>query len=77
MWFSRQREFRADAGGAKLSGRNNMIGALERLQSYHNPTSLPESMAAFGISDKGKSMMRLFMSHPPLEERIAALRNAQ
>ncbi|HEX2584587.1 MAG TPA: protease HtpX [Steroidobacteraceae bacterium] len=77
MWFSRWREFRADAGGAKLSGRANMIGALERLQSYHNPTALPQSMAAFGISDKGKSMMRLFMSHPPLEERIAALRNAQ
>jgi heat shock protein HtpX len=76
MWFSRKREFRADAGGAKLSGRSNMIGALERLQTAHNPTSLPESMAASGISG-GKSMMRLFMSHPPLEERIAALRAAQ
>jgi len=76
MWFSRKREFRADAGGAKLSGRSNMISALERLQTAHNPTSLPESMAASGISG-GKSMMRLFMSHPPLEERIAALRAAQ
>ena len=74
MWFSRQREFRADKGGAKLSGRDNMIHALERLKAPHDET-LPESMAAFGIAG-GKSMMRLFMSHPPLDERIAALRNA-
>lgn len=76
MWFSRRREFRADAGGAQLSGRGNMIGALERLQARHSEVALPENMSAFGISG-GKSMMRLFMSHPPLEERIAALRNAQ
>lgn len=75
MWFSRQREFRADAGGARLSGRDNMIHALERLQIRHDQNTMPESMAAFGIAS-GKSMMRLFMSHPPLEERIAALRNA-
>ena len=75
MWFSRRREFRADAGGAKLSGRANMIAALERLQNRH-AAPLPEKMAAFGISG-GKGISRLFMTHPPLEERIAALRNAQ
>ena len=76
MWFSRKREFRADAGGAKLSGRSNMIIALERLRISHESSALPQSISAFGISG-GKSMMRLFMSHPPLEERIAALRAAQ
>lgn len=76
MWFSRYREFRADAGGAKLSGRENMIAALERLRHQHT-ASLPEKMAAFGIAGGGRSVMRLFMTHPPLEERIAALRNAQ
>ena len=73
MWFSRQREFRADAGGASLAGRNKMIAALERLKINHEQTVLPEKMAAFGISG-GKGMMRLFMTHPPLEERIEALR---
>jgi len=73
MWFSRQREFRADAGGAALAGRNKMIAALERLKMNHEQTALPEKMAAFGISG-GQGMMRLFMTHPPLEERIAALR---
>jgi heat shock protein HtpX len=76
MWFSRYREFRADAGGAKLAGRVNMIAALERLMNRHSEAALPEKMAAFGISG-GKSFSRLFMTHPPLEERIAALRNAQ
>ena len=76
MWFSRQREFRADAGGAKLSGRANMIAALERLMNRHSEAALPEKMAAFGISG-GKGISRLFMTHPPLEERIAALKNAQ
>ena len=76
MWFSRYREFRADAGGAKLSGRSNMIAALERLGQGH-AESLPEKMAAFGIAGGSKGLMRLFMTHPPLEERIAALRNAQ
>jgi heat shock protein HtpX len=76
MWFSRQREFRADAGGAKLAGRNEMIGALERLQQRHTGP-LPDKMAAFGISGGGASgLKRLFMTHPPLEERIAALRNS-
>lgn len=76
MWFSRQREFRADAGGAKLAGRANMIAALERLMNRHSEAALPEKMAAFGISG-GKGISRLFMTHPPLEERIAALKNAQ
>lgn len=74
MWFSRWREFRADAGGAKLEGRDAMIGALERLQQQH-PQPLPDHMAAFGISGTlGQGLKRLFMTHPPLEERIAALR---
>jgi heat shock protein HtpX len=76
MHFSRQREFRADQGGATLAGRQAMIGALERLQQRH-AGPLPEKMAAFGISggQKPGGLKRLFMSHPPLEERIAALRN--
>ena len=73
MWFSRQREFRADAGGARLAGRQHMIGALERLRQRH-PAPLPDKMAAFGIAGGGGAgLKRLFMSHPPLEERIAAL----
>jgi len=74
MWFSRKREFRADMGGASLAGKQNMIGALERLASLH-PAPLPEKMAAFGIAGGGASgLKRLFMTHPPLEERIAALK---
>jgi heat shock protein HtpX len=74
MWFSRQREFRADAGGATLAGRQAMINALERLQQRH-PGPLPDKMAAFGIAGvKAGGLKRLFMTHPPLEERIAALR---
>ncbi len=77
MWFSRQREFRADAGGARLAGRDSMIGALEGLRRLHQPSQLPKSMQAFGISGgRASGFKRLFMSHPPLEERIAALRNA-
>jgi heat shock protein HtpX len=75
MWFSRQREFRADAGGASLAGRNKMIAALERLKMNHEHATLPEKISAFGISGS-KGMTRLFMTHPPLEERIEALRNA-
>jgi heat shock protein HtpX len=76
MWFSRQREFRADAGGARLSGRNNMIAALERLKAAHGPAPMPKQLAAFGISSGTVSgLSRLFMSHPPLDERIAALRH--
>jgi heat shock protein HtpX len=75
MWFSRQREFRADAGGARLAGREKMISALERLASIHDPHPLPDQLAAFGINGGlGDGLKRLFMSHPPLSERIAALR---
>ncbi len=78
MWFSRRREFRADAGGAKLAGRGKMIAALERLKAMHEPAQLPNQLAAFGISGKRDGgFMRLFMSHPPLDERIAALKQAQ
>ncbi len=78
MWFSRHREFRADAGGASLAGRGKMIAALQALQSAHEPQDLPGEFAAFGISGGlGAGMKKLFMSHPPLEERIAALRAAQ
>ena len=72
MWFSRQREFRADAGSAKLAGRDKMIAALERLRQGHEP-QLEGTMMAFGINGK-RSMSELFMSHPPLEKRIEALR---
>jgi heat shock protein HtpX len=74
LWFSRKREFRADEGGAKLSGRANMIAALEKLKSSHEP--LPQQFAAFGIADGrvASGFRRLMMSHPPLDERIAALR---
>jgi len=78
MWFSRRREFRADAGGASLAGRGKMIGALQALQRAHEPHDLPGEFAAFGISGGlGSGMKRLFMSHPPLEERIAALQAAR
>jgi heat shock protein HtpX len=78
MWFSRQREFRADAGGAKLAGRDKMIAALNRLKAMHEPAQLPDQMAAFGISGSpADGFKRLFMSHPPLDERIAALKQAR
>lgn len=77
MWFSRRREFIADQGGADLAGRQNMISALQRLGGLH-PQPLPDRMAAFGIAGGvGDGLKRLFMTHPPLEERIAALRAAQ
>jgi heat shock protein HtpX len=75
LWFSRQREFRADQGGARLAGTDSMIAALERLKAMHdNP--LPAQLEAFGIGSKkvATGLARLFMSHPPLDERIAALR---
>ena len=75
MAFSRWREFRADAGGARLAGRERMIAALQRLQAQHGESTLPKAMQAFGISGEG-GFARLWMSHPPLEERIARLRNA-
>jgi heat shock protein HtpX len=78
MWFSRQREFRADAGAANLAGRHKMIAALQRLQAQHSPSALPKQMAAFGIAGLGAGgLARLFASHPGLDERIAALRNQQ
>ncbi len=73
MWFSRYREFKADAGGAKLAGKDKMIGALRALQRAHEPEELPGQFAAFAIN--GGGVKKLFMSHPPLEERIAALQN--
>ena len=77
-WFSRHREFRADAGGARLAGTNAMVGALEALKRVHTPTALPEKMAAFGINNgQPTGFQRLLMSHPPLDERIAALNNAR
>jgi heat shock protein HtpX len=77
MWFSRYREFRADAGGARLAGKDSMIAALEGLKRAHEPSRLPDSMEAFGISaGPARGLRRLFMSHPPIDERIAALRNA-
>ncbi len=75
-WFSRQREFRADIGGAGLAGRDGMIAALQRLKTVHDAPPLPDSMKAFGISG-GAGLSRLFLSHPPLDERIAALRGAR
>jgi heat shock protein HtpX len=77
MWFSRMREFRADSGGASLAGREKMIAALQRLKQAHEPPQLPDQMQAMGISGaQGWGIKRLFMSHPPLDERIAALRAA-
>lgn len=77
MWFSRHREFRADAGGAALAGKPKMIAALERLALNHGQNTLPKQIAAFGISGGiGHGLRKLLMSHPPLEERIAALRSA-
>ena len=75
FWFSRQREFRADAGAATLAGREKMIAALEKLRQSSRQPHLPDQMSAFGISGTaGGGLKRLFMTHPPLEERIAALK---
>lgn len=77
MWFSRQREFRADAGGAHLAGRQKMIAALERLKGSVNQPHLPDQLAAFGINGGlGSGLKKLFMSHPPLDERIHALKSS-
>ena len=77
MWFSRHREFHADAGGARLAGRGKMISALQALQKRAGHNELPDEMAAFGISGHvGAGLRRLLMSHPPLEERIEALQRA-
>ena len=76
MWFSRQREFRADAAGAELAGRQKMIAALERLKRHQEaPSTMPDALVAFGISTGARQGLRaMFSSHPPLEERIEALR---
>ncbi len=75
FWFSRQREFRADAGGASLAGREKMVSALEKLRSSVAQPHLPDQLTALGISGSvGHGLRRLFMTHPPLEERIAALK---
>ncbi|MNP09368.1 Protease HtpX [compost metagenome] len=79
MWFSRRREFRADEAGAHLAGSGAMIAALQRLRAEQGvPVQMPDSLAAFGINGVLKhGLAGLFMSHPPLEERIEALRNAR
>jgi heat shock protein HtpX len=78
FWFSRQREFRADSGGAQLAGRERMIGALERLRPSYGREALPDQLAAFGISGgTRRGLARLFTTHPPIEERIARLRSAK
>jgi heat shock protein HtpX len=75
MAFSRWREFRADAGSARISGKEKMIAALSRLDAGRGENTLPQAIQAFGIA--GGGMRKLFSSHPPIEERIAALRNAR
>ncbi len=78
MWFSRYREYHADKGGADLAGREKMIAALKKLQQVNQPQDLPGEMAAFGIAGGlGGGMKKLFMTHPPLEDRISALQNAR
>jgi len=77
MWFSRRREFRADSGAAGLAGRQKMIGALQRLKAHHEPSQLPDQVAAFGIRPKTGGLASLFRSHPPLDERIKALQTGQ
>lgn len=78
FWFSRQREYRADAGGARLAGRQKMIAALQRLKATVGQPHLPDQLAAFGINGGiGAGLKRLFMTHPPLDERIARLQQQQ
>lgn len=73
--FSRYREFRADAGSAELVGKHKMIAALQRLQKLHEPQEMEGQLAAFAINSKRGGLFTLFLSHPPLEKRIEALRN--
>jgi len=75
MWFSRKREYTADRGAAYLTSKEKMISALQRLQIHHEPSHLPDQVAAFGIRPKEGGLAELFRSHPPLEDRIKALRN--
>ncbi|PHI31015.1 protease HtpX [Budvicia aquatica] len=76
MWFSRHREFRADAGSAKLVGREKMIAALQRLKTSYEPQE-ESTMLAFCINGKSKAFSELFLSHPPLDKRIEALRSGE
>ena len=75
MWFSRRREFTADKGAAYLTSKEKMTSALQRLQAHHEPSHLPDQVAAFGIRPKEGGLASLFRSHPPLEDRIEALKN--
>lgn len=77
MWFSRKREFTADKGAAYLTSKEKMVSALQRLQAHHEPSRLPDQVAAFGIRPKKGGMADFFRSHPPLEDRIEALRKLQ
>ena len=77
LWFSRRREFRADEGGARLAGKQKMISALKKLQQVQEPQDLPGEFAAFGISGSRSGISQLFLSHPPLEQRIETLQRAQ
>jgi heat shock protein HtpX len=78
FWFSRRREFRADSGGARLAGRERMIGALERLRPGYGREALPDQLAAFGISGgTRRGLARLFTTHPPIEDRIARLQRGE
>lgn len=77
MWFSRKREYTADRGAVFLAGKDKMVSALRRLQAHHEPSHLPDQVAAFGIRPKQGGLAALFRSHPPLEDRIAALQNMQ
>ena len=75
MWFSRQREYRADIGGGQLAGNQKMIAALQRLKSQYESSALPKSIAALGISgEQGMGLKELFSTHPSLDDRIARLR---
>lgn len=74
MWFSRKREFTADKGAAYLTSKEKMVSALQRLQAHHEPSHLPDQVAAFGIRPKKGGLASFFKSHPPLEDRIEALR---
>ena len=75
MWFSRYREYKADAGGAKLAGQTNMIAAQQRLRGFKSGPALPDEMAALAIN--AGNVQAIFSSHPPLEQRIKALQNSR
>jgi heat shock protein HtpX len=77
MWFSRQREYRADFGGGQLAGKEKMIAALQRLKTQYETSTLPKSIAALGISgEQGIGLKELFSTHPSLDDRIARLQQS-